>query len=281
MRPFNKIAIIGTGLIGGSLGLVVKKKGLAGEIVGVCRHQESIRKAIQKKAIDKGTLDYKEAVEDADLVILAVPVKEIIRIAGIILPYLKPGCLVSDVGSTKSEIIRRIEGRYARKGFSFVGAHPLAGSEKRGVAEARADLFTGTLCILTRSKKTNPAALKEMAAFWKKAGCRIQVLSPGRHDRVTALISHLPHLAAMELVKAAAGSLDFAASGFFDTTRIASSDAEIWTDIFLSNKKPVIRAINEYIKQLARARDLIRREDRKKLNAEFRRIKTLRDACKK
>lgn len=277
---FNKIAIIGVGLIGGSVGLAAKKKKIAKEIIGVCRHNQSLRKAKLKGAISQGSLNYKQAVKGADLVILATPIRQIIKIVKEIAPYLKKGCLLTDVGSTKVEIVREIE-KALPKGTSFVGAHPLAGSEKRGVGGARADLFKGAICILTRTKRTKPLALKKITAFWKKVGCRIIKLTPGAHDKLVATISHLPHLAAGELVKVGRKHLDFAASGFCDTTRIASSDAEIWSDICLTNKKFIIRAIDEYIAQLESVRDLIRREDRKKLSAEFKKIKSLRDALQK
>jgi len=280
MKAFNKIAIIGVGLIGGSIGLAVKRKRLGREVVGVCRHKESLQRAIQAGAIDRGTLSYKEAVKEADLVILAIPVTQIIKMGSKIGPYLKKGCLITDAGSTKEKICREIEKTVPRE-ISFVGAHPMAGSEKRGVSEARADLFEGAICILTRSRKTKSIALKKLTAFWKKLGCRIKVLTAQRHDRIVALTSHLPHLAATQLVKAARESLDWTSSGFLDTTRIASSDAEIWTDIFLTNKRFVIQALDKYIEQLRLARDLIRKGNRKRLSAEFKKVKRTRDALRK
>ena len=275
---FNKIAILGVGLIGGSIGLAVKKKRLAREIIGVCRHKSSLKRARKIGAIDKGTLNYKEAVNNADLVILAMPVSQIVKAAKLIMPYLKRSCLITDVGSTKTEIVQAIEKASVHGQFNFVGAHPLAGSEKRGASSARADLFEGAICILTRTGKTKPAALRHIAGFWGKLGCRMKVLTPKTHDKIVALSSHLPHLAAVQLVKVACGCLDFAATGFFDTTRIASSDAEIWTDIFISNKRFTIEAINRYINQLKLTRDLIRKEDRRRLFRQFKRAKTLRDA---
>ena len=277
MRPFNKVTIIGVGLIGGSIGLAIKKKKLAKEIIGVCRHKESLRRARQLGAIDKGRLDYKGALKGADLAILAAPIGQIIKIGKKIAPYLKEGCLVTDVGSTKLEVVREIERAYGRRRVFFVGAHPLAGSEKRGSNFARADLFQGAVCILTKTAKTSLPALKKISKFWKDLGSRITVLPARRHDEIVALISHLPHLAAGQLVKAARGSLAFAASGFFDTTRIASSDAEVWTDIFLTNKRFVIQAIDKYVKNLETIKKLIRKEDRKRLSAEFKKIKALRD----
>lgn len=280
MKLFNKITIIGVGLIGGSIGLAARKKRLAGEIIGVCRHKESLQKAARAGAIDRGTLDYKDAVREADLVILATPVSQIIKVAREITPYLKRGCLITDVGSTKEKIVQVIEEALPGQ-IHFVGAHPLAGSEKRGVTEARADLFQGAICILTRTGKTELTALKAITRFWRKMGCRIKVLSPQDHDRIISLVSHLPHLAAVQLVKVAKSSLDFASSGFSDTTRIASSDAEIWIDIFLSNKKFITQAIDRYITQLRLTKDLILKENKKRLSAEFKSAKLLRDALRR
>lgn len=280
MKQFNKIAIIGVGLVGGSIGLAVKRKRLAKEIVGVCRHKQSLQRATRMGAIDKGISDYKNAVRDAELVILATPISQIIKIGKKVIPYLKRDCLITDVGSTKYEIVQSIEKAYPQGKFNFVGAHPLAGSHKKGANFARADLFKGAVCILTRTKKTKSAALKKIASFWCKIGCRIKLLTPQKHDEIVALVSHLPHLAAAQLVKVAKAknSLDFVSSGFFDTTRIAASDPEIWTDIFLSNKKFVLQAIDNYIGQLKLTRNLIRKGDRKSLFCQFKKTKTLRDA---
>ena len=280
MRQFNKITIIGVGLIGGSIALAAKKKGLAKQIVGVCRHTQSLRRARKLGAIDQGTLDWRKAVENADLVILAAPIYQIIQIAERIAPHLKDNCLVCDAGSTKSEIVSRLERALSSKAC-FVGAHPLAGSEKRGVGAARSDLFKNSLCLITRTKGTNPGALRKISALWRKLGCRIQIISPQGHDRAAALISHLPHLAALGLIKVARGSLNFAAKGFLDTTRIASSDAEIWTDIFLSNRWAVAKALDHYIRYLKQLRRLVVRKNRGKLNSEFKTAKRLRDALQK
>ncbi len=277
---FNKIAIIGVGLIGGSIGLALRKKKLAGQITGVCRHQASLVRAKKIGAINSGTLDLKEAVINADLVILAMPVKQIIKTAKMIKPFLSKGCVVTDVGSTKEMIVKQLDKTFSQQAY-FVGSHPMAGSEKKGASFARVDLFSNSLCFITRTKNTNRGALNKIDAFWKSLGCRVKTLSPGKHDQIVALISHLPHLAAAQLVQVARGNLKFAATGFTDTTRIAASDAEIWTDIFLSNKKAVIAAIDQYIKQLKKVRNLIARNKESELNREFKKIKLLRDGLRK
>ncbi|MBN3039258.1 MAG: prephenate dehydrogenase [Candidatus Omnitrophica bacterium] len=273
---FKKVAIIGVGLIGGSIGLALKKKRLAKEIVGVCRHKTSLARAKRKRAIDNGTLDYKDAVKGADLVILATPVNKIISIGKAIAPLLEPNCLVTDVGSTKEVIAKELEGCIGRR-CSFVGSHPMAGSEKRGVAQARAGIFKGALCFVVKTSRTKKSALKRVNRLWRDLGCRVKVLSPQRHDQIVAVISHLPHLAAGQLVNAAKNSLSFAASGFLDSTRIAASDSEIWTDIFLTNKKAIMQVVNNYIRNLKRVSRLIKEEKEGSLRAECKKIKDLRD----
>ncbi|MFH1245264.1 MAG: (d)CMP kinase [Candidatus Omnitrophota bacterium] len=274
---FNKITIIGVGLIGGSIGLSVKEKKLAGRIIGVCRHQQSLEQAVEKGLIDQGTLDCRAAIKDADLVILSAPVLQIIDIAKKIAPHLKEGCLLTDAGSTKAAITREIES-VLPPGVYFVGAHPLAGSEKRGAAFARRGLFDNSLCILTRTPKTNRLALERIKKFWQELGCRTRVLSVQEHDRHLALSSHLPHLVAAQLVKTAKNSLAFAAGGFADTTRIAASDPQMWADIFFTNRKFIVQSVDKYIKNLKLVRKSIQLGERKKLSAELKKIKRLRDS---
>ncbi|MFC1632276.1 prephenate dehydrogenase [Candidatus Omnitrophota bacterium] len=274
---FNKIAIIGVGLIGGSMGLAAKRKKLAKEIVGVCRHRASLHQAKKIKAIDRGTLDYKDAVQNAELVVLAAPVQEIIRLSRKIGPYLAPDCIVTDVGSTKQKIVDQLDQALPMH-CNFVGGHPLAGSEKRSVSFARADLFKDAVCFLTRTKKTNLAALSKLSKFWRGLGSRVKIISPQRHDQIVATVSHLPHLIAVELVNLVDKNIEFVASGFRDTTRIAASEAEIWTDIFLTNDRHILGVLDTYIKRLKLFRGLIAEQDKSKLNYEFKKAKSLRDA---
>ncbi|NQT00321.1 MAG: prephenate dehydrogenase/arogenate dehydrogenase family protein, partial [Candidatus Omnitrophica bacterium] len=153
----------------------------------------------------------------------------------------------------------------------------LAGSEKRGASNASANLFKNALCFLTKSNRTNLLALRKLARFWRELGCRIKVLTPNEHDRIVAAISHLPHLVAVELVNSAERNLDFAASGFCDTTRIASSESEIWTDIFLTNVRHTLQALDDYLRRLKSMRRLIAKKDRKRLNSEFKKARRLRN----
>ncbi len=205
-----------------------------------------------------------------------MPVLDVIRIGKEIAPFLKKGALVTDAGSTKQMIVEELE-RALPRGVNFIGAHPLAGSEKRGAQQANAELFKNALCLLTRTKKTSPEALKKVASLWRRLGCRIKILSPQAHDKIVAIISHLPHLAAGQLVKTAKADLGYAASGFLDSTRIASSDDEIWTDIFISNRVNINQSLNAYINNLKAISRLIRKANKTALRAECKKIKGWRD----
>jgi len=246
MRLFKRVAIVGVGFIGGSLGLDLRRKKIAEEVVGFSRHRSSLILAKKKGAIDKGYEEIEKAVSYSDLVILATPVSKIIELIPYISSFLKEGAIVSDVGSTKVEIVRQGE-RFLSKNTYFVGAHPLAGSEKRGIREAREDLFKNAFCILTPTKNTDKKALKKILQLWKNIGAEVKIMSPQEHDRLVAKISHLPHALAVNLIL----SLDkkiipWGAGGLKDTTRIALSDPYIWQDIFLTNQKEIIKAIKKF-----------------------------------
>ncbi len=250
MKLFNKVAIIGTGLVGGSLGLELRRRRLAGYVVGVCRHKSSLLKAKKMGAIDNGTLDIKEAVRDADLVILATPVNEFLVLARSIAPVLKKKAIITDVGSTKKSTVGSLEKIFGRRNH-FVGAHPIAGSEKKGIAEARRGLFDNAVCVITRTKNTDVFALKKILRLWKELGSRTIVMEPVRHDRILAAVSHLPHIVANALILSIDNKcLPFGAGGLRDTTRIASSDPRIWRDIFLTNRKEVLFAVDKFKNQL-------------------------------
>lgn len=244
MKLFNKIAIIGVGLIGGSIGLAVKKRKLAGEVVGVFRRPSTLRKALNGKAVDRGTMSIREGVHDADLIILAAPVFKIATIAKEVVKFAKDGAVITDVGSTKAWIVDKIEEMLPKESsISFVGSHPMAGSEKKSVEFSRCDLLRNTPCIVTKTIRTDAGSLNRVVNFWKALGAKVSVMSPLGHDRSVSLISHLPHIVAYGLAGAVPlKELKFAAEGFKDTTRVASSDPELWSDIFLTNKKEIAKA---------------------------------------
>lgn len=272
---FKKVSIIGVGLIGGSLALAMKRMGLARTIVGICRHKESIALARRKGVIDAGSLDIK-AIQGSDLVILAMPVGQIMALAKKISLLVSKECIVTDVGSAKEEIVGKLDRVFKR----FVGAHPLSGSEKRGVQFADAGIFKDTLCILTPGPKTDPLAKHTVEGLWRRCGARVIFLDPGKHDRVLSFVSHLPHLAAFSLIDTVpAEFLRFSASGLKDTTRIASSDAVLWADIFLSNHK-LLKAVDLYQAKLAELKKAIKGNNRSSLVRILRRAKNKRAILK-
>lgn len=262
MRLFNKVAIIGTGLIGGSIALCIKKKRLARRVVGVAAHKESLLLAERMNAIDNGSLDI-NIIEGADLVILATPVSAILNSAPVISKIIGPDCIVSDVGSTKEEIAAKLNKIFPR----YVGSHPLAGSEKRSVINACPGLFKDSLCILTPLKGTDSSALKIIKGLWEQLGAEVAFLNPAAHDKILAFVSHLPHAAAFSLINSIPDRyLKFSAAGLKDTTRIAASDNGLWTDIFLANPKNMLKAIGSLQENLKKIKTAIEKDDRKALN---------------
>ncbi len=273
MKIFKRIAIVGTGLIGGSLAMAIKEKKLADEVIGVSRHKKNLVLAKEKRIIDKGSQDI-GIIAQADFVVLATPVKTILKLADKISGIVKKGCVVTDVGSTKQEIASKL----GRLFTNYVGAHPLAGSEKRSITNARADIFEDSLCILTPPRSTNPAALKKVKDFWAKVGAKTVFLSPAEHDRVLAFVSHLPHAIAFSLIACVPKKyFRFAASGLKDTTRIAASDSVIWEDVFLSNEKNTLKTIEEFEAQLSALKSALRRKDRPGLHKILKLAKTKRE----
>jgi len=274
---FKQITIIGVGLIGGSIGLAVKKRHLAVRIIGVTAHRSTLKKALKRQAIDSGTLDVRKSVLDTDMVILATPVDKILSTLEIIKPYLKKGCIVIDVASVKGVIVRAAERITGRNAY-FVGAHPMAGLEQRGIDKADCDLFKNVPCILTPTSRTNTKALRAIFNFWKAMDSKVYILSPSEHDRHVSNISHLPHIVASTLsLSARPSSLKFASGGFKDTTRIASSDLELWIPILMSNRKNIILDLEDYLNGLKDIRNSIAHGDKVKLKKLLWRAKRKRD----
>ena len=255
---FNKVVIIGVGLIGGSIGLAIKKRHLAKEVIGVFRREKTLKKALKRKAVDKATFAIDGAVSKADLIIVASPVHSIPPIIREVARYAKKGAIITDVGSTKSWIVKEAEDILSGNNkICFIGSHPMAGSEHAGVEFSKADLLDGAPCIVTKTKKTNGPAMKKVIDFWSALGAKVKVMSPSGHDRSVSLISHLPHIVAFGLAGAVpVKELAYAAEGFKDTTRVASSDPELWADIFLTNKKEILKAgrvFEKYYKKILKA----------------------------
>jgi prephenate dehydrogenase len=276
---FKKITIIGVGLIGGSIGLAIRKRKLAREVVGVFRHAQTAKRALRCKAVDKATMDMKEGVEGADLIIIASPVHSIPGLARYAIRFADKGAIITDAGSTKSWIVSDIDKAIGRsKAVSFVGSHPMAGSEHTGVEFARPDLLEGSPCIVTKTSRTNKAALAKVAKFWKSLGARVEIMDPAEHDKSVALISHLPHIVAFSLAGCVPeGAMRYAAEGFKDTTRVASSDADLWADIFFSNKKEVLRSARIFSDFYWRLVSMLSKGDSRGVRKCLRAIKAKRD----
>lgn len=276
-KLFNKIVIVGVGLIGGSLGMAVKKKHLAERVVGLVRRPKTISEGVKQKAIDKGFLAAGPAIKDADLVVLATPVETIVEIFPKIKRFIKQGCIVIDLGSCKEKIVSVLEKKMPA-GAAFVGCHPIAGSEKKGVNFAQPELFKNTPCIITPTPRTNRAALAKIKKLWQAVGARVEILNPAVHDKILASVSHLPHVAAFSLIKTIpAKYLRFSSRGLKDTTRIASSDPELWRDIFLMNAKNILKVINDLEINLKVFKRLIARKDRQGLMKLIEQAKLKRD----
>ena len=277
---FKKICIVGVGLVGGSLALALKKARVSKTIVGVGHRNSSLEKAIKLGAIDQGFLELAKGIKGSDLVVLATPV-------GIILKYLekdfsslKKGTVITDTGSTKKEIVKKADS-FLSPSLYFVGAHPIAGSEMGGVEAATCDLFQKKTVVLTKTGKTKEKALLMIKKLWKSVGAEPKIVSPAEHDRIIAAYSHLPHLTAAVLVKTVKESLRgqdraLAGSGFKDTTRIAASSAQLWSDIFSTNREEVLSALLNFKKSLSRLEKLLKKKDWKELKNQLQKVRNFR-----
>ena len=268
---FRAVSILGVGLLGGSIGLALRRAGFAGRILGFGHRQSSLDAALTVGAIDAGFLDLRPAVESADLVILAGPIGLFPKLLRELRAIVRPDAVVADVGSTKRQVVAWAK-KFLPRSVRFVGSHPIAGSDRRGVQFARADLFDGACCVLTPATlgrgtsllvvKRFEDAVERVEAFWQSLGMWTCRMTPARHDRCLAEISHLPHAAAVALMLQATGpARELAGTGFLDCTRIAGGDPELWRDIFLTNSAEVVRSIRGLAGQLNKFASLIARGD--------------------
>lgn len=244
MRPLGRVTILGVGLIGGSIGLALRARGVASEVLGVGRNPDSLAEAVERGAIDRGTTDLAEGVQSADVVVVCTPVDRVGDDVKRAAEAAGHEVLITDAGSTKRQIVEAVE-RHPRGASVFVGAHPIAGSERRGAAFARADLFEGRPCVLTPTIRTPGDRLRTARAFWAGIGCRVVEMSPAEHDEVLAYTSHLPHALAGALALAVPGEwLALAGGAFRDGTRVAAADTGLWTAIFRDNRGPLLKALD-------------------------------------
>jgi prephenate dehydrogenase len=274
----HTLTIVGVGLIGGSIGLAARRRGLARRILGVGRQQVSLDPALAAGAIDEASLNLVEAVRQAEVAVFCTPVD---RIAEQVLsagPSCNPGTLLTDAGSTKAAIVHAIDGRLPRD-VSFVGSHPLAGSEKRGPEFADADLFEGRVTVLTPTRQTEASALEQTKSFWETLGSDVKVMAPEDHDRALAMTSHLPHLTASALAGILPPELhELTATGFRDTTRVAAGDPALWTGIFLQNRAAMLEVLGALQTRIMEIKQALLSNDRAALDAQLAQAKRNRDA---
>ena len=275
---WNNVAIVGVGLIGGSIGLALRERKLAKRVVGIGHRAASLRKAKQIDAVSETTLRLERGVADADLVVVATPIAEIVDQIRAAAAAARPGTLITDAGSTKATIVASLDGQLP-DGVRFVGSHPLAGSEKSGPAAATADLFVGRVVVVTPCSTTAAGAAEEAADFWSALGATVFMMSPEEHDAALASTSHLPHLIASLLAEVTPREdLPLTATGWQDTTRIAAGDAELWTQILLDNRRNVLNSLARFEKTMQAARRAIERGDAKTLRRLLTEAKAIRDA---
>jgi prephenate dehydrogenase len=278
MPRWNTVAIVGVGLIGGSIGLALRSRGLAGRVIGIGRRPESLRKAMEVGAVTETSLHLGESIHAADLIVFATPVD---RIAPAILEaarHFSKKALITDAGSTKAEMIGELDKALPPK-TRFIGGHPLAGGEKAGPEFATADLFEGRVAIVTPTERSSRAVVREASEFWASLGSQVITMSPEEHDEAVAAISHLPHLLASALARGTPKErLELAASGWRDTTRIAAGDAELWTQILLANRRNVLKSLARFEKTVSRFKDALKNDDPAALKRLLAEAKRIRDA---
>lgn len=279
----ERLTIIGVGLIGGSLARALREANAVGEIVGGGRSAEHLQRAQTLGVIDRWHTDVAEAVAAADIVVLAAPVSAMQDLFRTIAPALKDGAIVTDVGSTKRSVLEAARAAYGHIPGNFVAGHPIAGTERTGVEASFPELFRQRRVILTPTGETAPEAIAKVKALWQIAGAQVSEMDADRHDEILAATSHLPHVLAFALVDHLAALDDrreifaFAAGGFRDFTRIASSSPEMWRDIACANREALTTALDGYLQDLAQLRDAIASNDGAAVLAVFRRAKQARD----
>lgn len=272
------VAIVGVGLIGGSVGRALLARGLAQRVIGVGRSRQSLNAARRTGAVTETSLD-PAAVAEADLVVLATGVAGIPRLLDAVDAAVRPGTPITDAGSTKASIVAAWEKRRKQRRGRFVGSHPLAGSHRRGPEAAEAELFTGRTVVVTPVAATPKADVADVGELWSALGATVYVMSPRDHDRIVAATSHAPHVMAAAIAAATPpAALPFAATGWRDTTRIAAGDPELWAEILLDNAAPVAKALEKIEASAARMRAALEAGDRRRLVTLLARAKDVRDA---
>ena len=284
VQQWNNVTLVGVGLLGGSLGLALQRHQLARQVVGLVRRRASLAECAKLGVVHRATLDPRRAVADADRVVLCTPLGRMREIFERMLTALKPGAVVTDVGSVKGSVVRELEPRVAAAGGHFVGSHPMAGAEKTGPGAARADLFAKAICVVTPTRRTSAQAVQRVEALWRAVGGIPLRLDPDQHDELVSRSSHLPHVVAAALAQAVLDpaypreQAQLCATGFRDATRIASSSPEMWRDIALANAANLSRALGAFIADLQRFRRALKAGDVEAIQRFFEQAKERRDA---
>ena len=282
----KKLAIFGVGLIGGSLAMALRRQGQSGgceKIVGCSRSEEHLQRAVELGVIDEFTLDPVEAVADADMVLLAVPLGAMQPLLEKIANHLSSDVVVTDAGSSKASVVAAAKAAFGSVPEFFVPGHPIAGREKSGVEAALADLYVDHKVILTPLENTLPAAVDRVTKMWEATGAKVQTLGVEQHDKVLAATSHLPHVVAYALVETVSETdcvdqiFEYAAGGFRDSSRVASSDPVMWRDVCLENRDAILDSLAEFQTKLGDLKDLIESSDSDELLKLFAHAKSVRD----
>lgn len=264
---FRKTTLIGVGLLGGSLGLAIQKRNLSDSVVGYVRREASIDACREYGVVSEATTDLADAVASADLIVMCTPLGQMKPLAEKFLPHIKPGAIVTDVGSVKEEAVDELEAVIASANAIFVGSHPMAGSERTGPGAARENLFENAITIVTPTGRTPDEATQKVEELWQSVGARTIRLSPDLHDNLTSRCSHLPHIVAAGLANYILSPAhpteqgELCATGFRDTTRIASGSPEMWRDIVMSNRKHLLRVLSVFTEDLNEFQLALERND--------------------
>ncbi|MFN2257233.1 MAG: prephenate dehydrogenase [Desulfuromonadaceae bacterium] len=281
----ERITVVGVGLIGGSLALALKECGAVREVTGWDQNAEHMQRALELGIVDKTAADIATAVADADVVVLALPVRCLPEVAIEVLPYMRSDAILTDTGSVKEAVVKGIEPTAASYNIAYVPGHPISGTEKSGPQAAFAELYRDKRCILTPTEVTPAAAVEVIAQLWRRAGSEVVLMDVRKHDRILAAISHLPHMIAYALVNSvsnydeyAENILEYSAGGFLDFTRIASSDPVMWRDIAMDNRTAILEMLEQFERFLAELKADIAASDGKRLEQFFRHSKLSRDA---
>ena len=280
---FRKTALIGVGLLGGSLGLALRRRGLCEQVVGYVRREASIVDCRDCGVVDEATMDLAEAVAGADLVVLCTPLAQMRALLERMRPQLKPGALITDVGSVKGNVVAELSSIAGQAGAGFIGSHPMAGSEQTGPKAAREDLFENAVCVLTPERTTPPNLIPQLRELWEAVGARTLILPADQHDNLVGRCSHLPHIVAAGLANYVLSPAhppeqqELCSTGFRDTTRVASGSPEMWRDISLANRRHLQRVLGVFIEDLQEFQLALERGDEAAIMDFFETAKQRRD----